>query len=83
MFEKFKLTLTGAASHSFGRKTYIRAKPVVSDDQAEVTWAMEKAWEKKTESGKGSGRHLMSTIRLTELIISGSREILTKEKGGK
>ncbi|MBU0516698.1 MAG: hypothetical protein KJ621_18230 [Proteobacteria bacterium] len=40
MFEKFKLTLTGAASHSFGRKTYLRGKPVVSDDQDEVAWAM-------------------------------------------
>ncbi len=40
MFEKFRLTLTDAASHSFGRKTYVRGKPVVSDDQAEVAWAM-------------------------------------------
>ncbi len=40
MFEKFRLTLTGAASHSFGRKTYVRDKPVTSDDPDEVAWAM-------------------------------------------
>jgi len=49
----------------------------------EVAGAMEKAWEQIAGAGKASGRELLSMIGLTELMISGGKEFLAKEKRGK